>query len=77
MDVPCGFSSDKLRAVTKGRPQFGPPGYETDLLYSAVLATLVFGGSGPFALDQLLNQNSRNARRRKDEWTDDYGRSSV
>jgi len=50
---PYGFSSIKLRDVTAAGPQFGPPGYETDLLYIAALATLVLGGSGPYALDQL------------------------
>jgi putative oxidoreductase len=34
--------------------QFGPPGYETDLLYLACLATLVLRGSGPFAVDGVL-----------------------
>jgi putative oxidoreductase len=48
--LPYGFSSIKLRAVTDAGPQFGPPGYETDLLYLAALATLVLGGPGPFAL---------------------------
>jgi putative oxidoreductase len=51
--LPYGFSSIKLREVTAAGPQFGPPGYETDLLYVAALATLVLGGSGPFALDRL------------------------
>lgn len=50
---PYGFSSIKLRAVTEAGPQFGPPGYETDLLYLAALATLVLGGSGPWSIDQL------------------------
>jgi putative oxidoreductase len=50
--LPYGFSSIKLREVTAAGPQFGPPGYETDLLYLAALATLVLGGSGPFALDE-------------------------
>lgn len=49
--LPYGFSSIKLRAVTAAGAQFGPPGYETDLLYLAALATLVLGGSGPFAVD--------------------------
>jgi putative oxidoreductase len=48
--LPYGFSSIKLRAVTPAGAQFGPPGYETDLLYLAALATLVAGGPGPFAL---------------------------
>jgi putative oxidoreductase len=55
--IPYGFSSIKLQAVTAAGPQFGPPGYETDLLYLAALATLVLGGTGPFALDQLLERN--------------------
>jgi putative oxidoreductase len=58
---PYGFSSIKLRAVTESGPQFGPPGYETDLLYLAALATLVCGGSGPFALDDVLRR--RDSRR--------------
>ena len=49
--LPYGFTSIKLRAVTTAGPQFGPPGYETNLLYIAALATLVLGGSGPLALD--------------------------
>jgi putative oxidoreductase len=52
--LPFGFSSIKLRAVTGAGPQFGPPGYETDLLYIAALATLILGGSGPLALDGRL-----------------------
>ncbi len=57
--LPYGFSSIKLREVTSAGPQFGPPGYETDLLYIAALATLVMGGAGPLALDRLRPQNSR------------------
>jgi putative oxidoreductase len=49
--LPNGFSSIKLMSVTAGRAQFGPPGYEVNLLYLASLAALVFGGSGPLALD--------------------------
>ena len=39
-----GFSSIKLQAVTAAGAQFGPPGYEVDLLYLACLAALVLGG---------------------------------
>ena len=49
--LPNGFSSIKLLAVTPAGAQFGPPGYETDLLYLACLAALILGGSGPLALD--------------------------
>src|SRR5271155_4467926 len=52
--LPYGFSSIKLLAVTAAGAQFGPPGYETDLLYLACLAALVIGGSGPMALDNLI-----------------------
>jgi len=52
--LPYGFSSIKLLSVTAGQAQFGPPGYETDLLYLACLAALVLGGSGPLSVDRLL-----------------------
>ena len=49
-----GFSSIKLMSVTLGRPQFGPPGYECDLLYLACLAALVIGGPGPLSANSLF-----------------------
>ena len=52
--LPYGFSSIKLRGVTAAGAQFGPPGFETDLLYLACLAALVLGGSGPLAIDGFL-----------------------
>jgi putative oxidoreductase len=54
--LPYGFSSIKLMSVIYGRAQFGPPGYEVDLLYLACLAALVFGGSGPMAIDRYLRK---------------------
>jgi putative oxidoreductase len=54
--LPYGFSSIKLIAVTPAGAQFGPPGYECDLLYLACLATLVFGGSGPLSIDGLIRR---------------------
>ncbi|TCK32892.1 putative oxidoreductase [Paraburkholderia sp. BL8N3] len=54
-----GFTSIKLMAVTAAGPQFGPPGYETDLLYIAGLAALVFGGSGPLAVGSLFGRRDR------------------
>jgi putative oxidoreductase len=58
--LPYGFSSIKLMSAISGRAQFGPPGYEVDLLYLACLAALVFGGSGPLAVDCLLRKWRRN-----------------
>src|SRR5580700_3476482 len=54
--LPYGFSSIKLLSVTSGRAQFGPPGYELDLLYLACLAAVVFGGSGPMAIDHYVRK---------------------
>jgi putative oxidoreductase len=51
-----GFSSIKLQAVTAAGAQFGQPGYELDLLYLACLLTLVLGGSGPLAIDNLFRR---------------------
>src|SRR5262245_15975680 len=52
--LPNGFISIKLLGVTSAGPQFGPPGYEINLLYLACLATLVLGGPGPLAIDHLI-----------------------
>jgi putative oxidoreductase len=52
--LPNGFSSIKLLSVTTAGAQFGQPGYETDLLYLAMIIALVLGGSGPLALDRYL-----------------------
>jgi putative oxidoreductase len=57
--LPNGFSSIKLQEITPTGAQFGPPGYETDLLYLACLVTLVVGGSGPLAVDGWLLRKSR------------------
>ena len=58
--LPYGFSSIKLIAVTPAGAQFGPVGYECDLLYLACLAALVLGGSGPLAIDGLLRKWRKN-----------------
>jgi putative oxidoreductase len=62
--LPYGFSSIKLIAVTAAGARFGPVGYETNLLYLACLASLVLGGSGPWAVDSLFRKaNPVDARR--------------
>src|SRR5207237_3587301 len=60
--LPYGFSSIKLQAVTAAGAQFGPPGFETDLLYLACLTALVLGGSGPLAIDGLLAKSREITR---------------
>jgi putative oxidoreductase len=57
--LPYGFSSVKLVAVTSSGAQFGPPGYEVNLLYIACLVALVAGGSGPLSIDRVIAQRRR------------------
>jgi putative oxidoreductase len=49
--LPYGFSSIKLKAVVDGRAQFGPPGYECDLLYIACILALVLLGPSLWSID--------------------------
>jgi putative oxidoreductase len=60
--LPYGFSSIKLQAVTAAGAQFGPPGFETDLLYLACLVALVLGGSGPLSIERLMAKRREIAR---------------
>lgn len=70
--LPYGFSSIKLREVTAAGPQFGPPGYETDLLYIAAMATLALGGSGPLSVDRW-----RAGTGPREDWgSDDHARTA-
>lgn len=55
---PYGFSSIKLLSVHNGMAQFGPPGYECDLLYIACIMTLVLMGPGPWSIDSLLRRDN-------------------
>ena len=57
--LPYGFSSIKLEAVTPTGAQFGPPGYEVDLLYLACLAALVLGGPGPLTIGALIRRQRK------------------
>ena len=52
--LPNGFSSIKLMSYDAAGAHFGPPGYETDLLYIAGLLALCVGGAGPLSVDGYL-----------------------
>lgn len=54
--LPNGFSSIKLQSFDVAGAHFGPPGYETDLLYLSGLIALCLGGAGPLSVDGLLNR---------------------
>ena len=49
-----GFSSVRLKAVTAHGAEFGPVGYEINLLYLAGLLTLALTGPGRLSLDRWL-----------------------
>jgi putative oxidoreductase len=54
-----GFSAINTVGLTADGPQFGPPGYEVNLLYVASLLALILGGAGPFSIDGLLARRKR------------------
>jgi putative oxidoreductase len=56
--LPYGFSSIKLISVVDGRAQFGPPGYECDLLYIAGIVALALIGPTPWSIDKYLSRHS-------------------
>jgi len=55
--LPYGFSSIKLLSISDGRAQFGPPGYECDLLYIACIVALVLIGPTPWSVDSYRGRS--------------------
>src|SRR5262245_59854600 len=55
-----GFSAIDTIGLTADGPQFGPPGYEVNLLYIAGLLALILGGAGPLSTDGLLTTRKRD-----------------
>jgi putative oxidoreductase len=53
-----GFSSINTIGLTQNGPQFGPPGYEVNLLYIASLVSLILGGAGALSIDRLLSRKA-------------------
>jgi putative oxidoreductase len=58
-----GFSAINTIGLTADGPQFGPPGYEVNLLYVAGLLALIMGGAGPFSIDRLLAGRKQDSQR--------------
>jgi putative oxidoreductase len=54
-----GFSAINTIGLTADGPQFGPPGYEVNLLYIAGLLALTLAGAGPVSIDRLLARRKR------------------
>lgn len=59
-----GFSSIRLKTLGASGAEFGPIGYELNLLYLAGLVTLALGGSSPLSVDRWLAARARRARDR-------------
>ena len=55
-----GFSSVKLLSVTASGAQFGPVGYELNLLYLAALLVIALQGPGPLSLDHMRQPKARS-----------------
>jgi putative oxidoreductase len=53
VNIHYGFSAVKTIGLTPEGPQFGPPGYEINLLYIAGLVALILAGAGPLSIDSL------------------------
>jgi putative oxidoreductase len=51
-----GFSSINTIGLTADGPQFGPPGYEVNLLYVAGLLALILVGAGSLSVDAMLSR---------------------
>ena len=58
-----GFSSIKTIGLNAGGPVFGPPGYEINLLYVAILLSLVITGAGRFSVDAMLGSSYNKKQR--------------
>ncbi len=54
-----GFSSIRLKALSAAGAEFGPVGYEINLLYLAAIATLAVGGTSPLSVDRRLASRKR------------------
>ena len=57
--LPYGFSSVKLLNVSASGAQFGPVGYELNLLYLAALLMLAVQGPGPLSIDEVRQRRLR------------------
>ena len=62
--LPYGFLTIKLVGFADGRAQFGPPGYECNLLYIASIVTLALIGPTPWSVDDFRSRRRGRAGRR-------------
>jgi putative oxidoreductase len=65
VNIKYGFSAVNTIGLTPEGPQFGPPGYEINLLYIAGLIALILGGAGPLSIDALRSRRGSGLRMKK------------
>src|SRR5262249_171329 len=58
-----GFSSINTIGLNAEGPQFGPPGYEVNLLYIAGLLALILGGAGALSIDSWRACGGKKSQR--------------
>jgi putative oxidoreductase len=58
-----GFSSINTIGLTADGPQFGPPGFEVNLLYIAGLLALILAGAGALSIDSWRVCSGKNSER--------------
>ena len=58
-----GFSSVRLKGITALGAQFGPIGYELNLLYLAGLAALALSAASPWSVDRWFEQRRTRQKR--------------
>ena len=63
VNIKYGFSAVNTIGLTPQGPQFGPPGYEINLLYIAGLVALILGGAGPLSIDALRSRRRQRHSR--------------
>ena len=59
--VHYGFSAVNTVGLTAAGPQFGPPGYEINLLYIAILAALAVSGPTALSIDAVRHEDRSQA----------------
>ena len=61
--LPLGFSSVKTLGIGPDGPQFGPPGYEINLIYIGALVALALAAPTPFSVDAWRESHGAAKRR--------------
>ena len=57
--LPYGFITIKLLSFSDGRAQFGPPGYECNLLYIVCILALLLIGPSPWSVDAYRSRGAQ------------------